>query len=154
MPCPLKKTQKTLKVPRYAFLNKKIHAMPAATTPHASMLMGSMRLLCGMKDDLNGIVYFCFEAGEEVGASSRQMIKALAKRSVDTVWAIHVYSPLASGKIGIRSGACMAGFGGIDITVHGKGGHGSRPDLSINPVFAAADIVFYPARSICKPAGC
>ena len=138
---PLKENPENLKGPKVCLSEQENTCHACGHDAHASMLMGSMRLLCGMKDDLNGIVYFCFEAGEEVGASSRQMIEALAKRSVDTVWAIHVYSPLASGKIGIRSGACMAGFGGIDITVHGKGGHGSRPDFSINPVFAAADIV-------------
>ena len=34
----------------------------------------------------------------------------------------------------------MAGFAPLQLTIKGKGGHGSRPDLSINPVFAAAAI--------------
>ena len=91
---PLKENPENLKGPKVCLSEQENTCHACGHDAHASMLMGSMRLLCGMKDDLNGIVYFCFEAGEEVGASSRQMIKALAKRSVDTVWAIHVYSPL------------------------------------------------------------
>ena len=35
----------------------------------------------------------------------------------------------------------MAGFGNVDFTVKGKGGHGSRPDLSISPIFAVTNII-------------
>lgn len=108
---------------------------------HSAMLLGSMEVLSKMKDVLCGVVYFCFEAGEENGASSRQILEFLTEKKVDCVWAIHVYSALESGKIGIYEGACMAGCAGIDITVHGKAGHGSRPDRAINPVFTAAAIV-------------
>lgn len=107
---------------------------------HCAMLLGSMEVLCSMKEELNGVIYFCFEAGEEVGTSHRQILEALSKKRVDTAWAIHVYSALESGKIGICEGPCMAGFAPLQLTIKGKGGHGSRPDLSINPVFAAAAI--------------
>ena len=108
---------------------------------HAAMLLGSMEVLHNMKEKLNGVIYFCFESGEENRASYKQMLAALDKRKVDFVWAIHVYAALKSGKIGLRAGACMAGSGRIDITVRGRSGHGSRPDLAINPVCAAAAIV-------------
>ncbi len=107
---------------------------------HCAMLLGSMEVLCSMKEELNGVIYFCFEAGEEVGTSHRQILEVLSKKRVDTAWAIHVYSALESGKIGICEGPCMAGFAPLQLTIKGKGGHGSRPDLSINPVFAAAAI--------------
>lgn len=107
---------------------------------HCAMLLGSMEVLCSMKEELNGVIYFCFEAGEEVGTSHRQILEVLSKKRVDTAWAIHVYSALESGKIGICEGPCMAGFAPLELTIKGKGGHGSRPDLSINPVFAAAAI--------------
>lgn len=106
----------------------------------AIAILGSMEVLCSIKEELCGVIYFCFEAGEEVGASYQQILEALRKRRVDTAWAIHVYSALESGKIGICEGPCMAGFAPLELTVKGKGGHGSRPDLSINPVFTAAAI--------------
>ena len=138
---PVKENPENLKGPRTCVSQQEGTCHACGHDAHTAMLLGSMEVLLEQKDTLNGTLYFCFEAGEEVGTSSRQIVEALGHRKVDTVWAIHVYSPLPSGQIGIRDGACMAGFGGMDITVQGKGGHGSRPDLSRNPVFAAADIV-------------
>lgn len=37
----------------------------------------------------------------------------------------------------------MAGAAGVDVTVKGRGGHGSRPDLSVSPIFAASCILNY-----------
>ena len=138
---PLKENPDNLCGPRTCISEQEGTCHACGHDAHAAMLMGCMEVLCNLKDSLSGVIYFCFEAGEENGASHLQMLDALGRRSVDTVWAIHVYAALESGKIGIRTGACMAGFGGIDITVHGKSGHGSRPDRAINPVYVAAEIV-------------
>lgn len=108
---------------------------------HAAMLLGTMKALVKNQKDITGTYYFCFEEGEENGGGIHQMISALEKRRVDAVWAIHVYAELQSGKICVSPGPRMAGAAGIDIKITGKGGHSSRPDLAINPVFCAADIV-------------
>lgn len=42
---------------------------------------------------------------------------------------------IESGKISIEKGARFAGVLPINISVKGVGGHGSRPDLCINPLF-------------------
>lgn len=138
---PLKEHPDNLKGPKVCVSQQENTCHACGHDAHTAMLLGSMEIFCQQKDSLCGVLYFCFEAGEENGFSALQMVEVLSKRPVDTVWAIHVYAAMDSGTIGIRSGACMAGFGGIDITVHGKGGHGSRPDLSINPVYTAAAIV-------------
>lgn len=108
---------------------------------HTAMLLGTMQVLCSLRDKLSGVVYFVFEEGEENGRSVNRIIKALEKHTIDTVWAIHVYAELPSGTISVDAGRRMAGLATLDILVQGKGGHGSRPDLSINPVFAAASIL-------------
>lgn len=108
---------------------------------HSAMLLGAMRALTACKDDVSGVIYFCFEEGEENGRGVPYMIEALSHRKVDTCWAIHVYAGLESGKICVDAGPRMAGAAGVDITVHGRGGHGSRPDMAINPVFCAASIL-------------
>lgn len=138
---PLKEDKKNLLGEKVCVSEQENTCHACGHDAHSAMLLGSMEVLCKMKESLSGVIYFCFEAGEENGASHNQILEALAKKKVDCVWAMHVYSALESGKIGIREGACMAGFAGIDITVHGKAGHGSRPDLAINPVVAAAAIV-------------
>lgn len=106
---------------------------------HSAMLLGSMRALVANKDTLCGIVYFCFEAGEENGTGIDDMLAALSKYKIDTIWGIHVYASLESGKICVDAGPRMAGAAGVEVRFIGKGGHGSRPDLSINPVFCAAN---------------
>lgn len=108
---------------------------------HCAMLLGSMRALIANRDKLNGIIYFCFEEGEENGKGIPFMLNQLKEHGVDVVWGIHVYAGLSSGKICVSSGPRMAGAAGVNITVIGKGGHGSRPDMAANPVFCAAAIL-------------
>ncbi len=138
---PLKENPENLKGPRCCMSEQENTCHACGHDAHSAMLLGSMEVLCALRESLCGIVYFCFESGEENGASSRQILEALSEKKIDTVWALHVYAALESGYIGIRPGPCMTGFGGVDIEVQGRGGHGSRPDLSINPVFTAASIV-------------
>ena len=40
--------------------------------------------------------------------------------------------------IGLRGGATFAASDGVRIVLHGKGGHGSRPDATVDPVVMAA----------------
>lgn len=108
---------------------------------HTAMVLGAMKALTAWQDQLCGAVYFCFEEGEEDGRGADGMLKALGRRRVDMVWAIHVYAGLPSGTICVDPGPRMAGAAGVDLTVIGKGGHGSRPDMAANPVFCAASIL-------------
>ena len=108
---------------------------------HTAMLLGAMKALKAKEDRLRGVFYFCFEEGEEDGRGVADMLKALGRRKVDTVWAIHVYAGLPSGTICVDPGPRMAGAAGVELTVVGKGGHGSRPDMAVNPVMCAAAIL-------------
>ena len=108
---------------------------------HSAMLLGSMRALVANRDKLTGVIYFCFEEGEENGAGYDAMLDVLSRKKIDTCWGIHVYAELESGKICVSAGPRMAGYIMVDFKVIGQGGHGSRPDLSINPVFCAAAIL-------------
>jgi amidohydrolase len=107
---------------------------------HTAMLLGAMKLLYSLKEDLEGIIYFVFEEGEENGGSVGDIMARLDKHHIDASWGIHLMPAIESGKINLEAGPRMAGFAMIDATVRGKGGHGSRPDLAANPVFAAASM--------------
>lgn len=107
---------------------------------HSAMLLGTARALLQLRGQLCGVLYLCFEEGEEVGAGLADMLRALSGRRPDACWALHVYAALDSGKLCVAPGPRMAGATRIDLTVQGRSGHGSRPDLAINPVFCAAAI--------------
>jgi amidohydrolase len=108
---------------------------------HMAMLLGAARALYDIRHLLRGTILFCFEEGEEGGTGIRGMMDALSTRQVDAVWGIHLASFMDSGTINVEPGPRMAGEALIDFEVVGRGGHGSRPDLSINPVFAAAHVL-------------
>ena len=62
-------------------------------------------------------------------------------RRPDPAYALHVLSSEAAGTWSTRPGPLMAGSMGLTITVRGRGGHGSMPHASIDPVPVAAEIV-------------
>ena len=92
------------------------------------------------------VIYFCFEEGEEDGRGILAMLNQLSAHGVDVCWGIHVYAGLESGKICVSAGPRMAGAAGVGIKVIGRGGHGSRPDMSVNPVFCAC--LLYTSRCV------
>ena len=108
---------------------------------HMAMLLNSAKILTKYKEALRGKIIFIFEEGEELGTGIRPMIEELKKLKIDGIYGNHLVSFMDVGSISFTPGPVMAGSAIIDFTVHGKGGHGSRPDLSINPIFAAANII-------------
>lgn len=108
---------------------------------HMAMLLGSMKVLLRLQDEIEGTVYCCFEEGEETNCGIETMLEALAEYPVDECFALHVYSGLTAGKVNVVPGPRMAGTVGIGFYVKGKSGHGSRPDQAANPIVPAAHIL-------------
>lgn len=108
---------------------------------HMAMLLGALRVLSAMREDVCGTVYACFEEGEETNCGLPAMMTALDELHIDECFALHVYSGLAAGKISLASGPRMAGAVRFDVTFRGRSGHGSRPDLAVNPIVPAAHMV-------------
>jgi amidohydrolase len=108
---------------------------------HMAILLGTMKILYELKDQLNGKIVFIFEEGEEMTSGIDAMVEALKPLHIDAIIGNHLKSNLNTGELFIQEGAMMAGSGTVSFDVIGRGGHASRPDLSINPVFAAANIL-------------
>ncbi|MDR1153506.1 MAG: amidohydrolase [Bacteroidales bacterium] len=108
---------------------------------HVAILLGAMKALYELQNRLTGKIIFIFEEGEETNSGIPAMIEALRPLKIDAVYGNHLKSSLNTGYIYIQEGAIMAGTGTIAFDVTGQGGHASRPDLSVNPVFAAANIL-------------
>lgn len=108
---------------------------------HMAMMLGAMRVLASIKDRLRGTILFAFEEGEEMGTGIGGMLAALAEKNVDVVYGAHTAAFMEAGTVGMDAGPVMAAACGVDFTVHGREGHGSRPDLAVNPIFATAQVL-------------
>jgi amidohydrolase len=113
---------------------------------HSAMLVGAARLLSARRAELPGSVVFMFQPGEEGHGGARYMIEegvldAAGKRAA-AAYALHVASAeLPFGVFSTREGPMMAAAEALDITVTGRGGHGSQPHHAADPIPAACEIV-------------
>ena len=108
---------------------------------HMAILLTSMELLVQYKNELKGKIIFIFEEGEETEGGIGAMVDALKKESVDAIYGNHVIADMDTGVISVDQGPILAGASEFEFKILGKGGHGSRPDLAINPIFAAANVL-------------
>ncbi|MCR2801980.1 MULTISPECIES: amidohydrolase [unclassified Microbacterium] len=110
---------------------------------HVTALLGALERLQATKDAWSGTVVAVFQPAEEYGAGSQAMIAdGVLDRfpRPDIVLGQHL-TPLPAGLIGVRSGTQMAASDGLTVTLLGRGGHGSRPHATIDPVVMAAATV-------------
>lgn len=110
---------------------------------HTAMLLGAARVLSEIRDEIPGTVRFLFQPAEESGLKSgaKAMVEEGALEGVDAVAGIHCWSSAPTGTVLYRSGPIMAAADGWYLTLKGKGGHGSTPELCIDPTITAANIV-------------
>lgn len=110
---------------------------------HVTCLLGAASLLAGARAHWHGTVIALFQAAEEVGDGARRMVDAgLATLvgHVDVALAQHVL-PFPAGRVATRPGPVLTTADSMRITVHGRGGHGSMPQATVDPVVLAAMIV-------------
>ena len=111
---------------------------------HMTCWLGTARVLAGMKDRWQGTLVFIGQPAEEVGGGARRMLEdGLFKRfpRPDYCLGLHCDGRKPHGHVSYAEGLMMANVDTIDITVLGKGGHGSAPHTTIDPIVLAARIV-------------
>lgn len=110
---------------------------------HVVWLMGATRILAENLGAWRGTVLAVFQPGEETGQGARAMIAdGMVKRfpKPDVTLAQHVM-PLRAGQIGWRVGTMLSAGDSWEVTLFGRGAHGSMPQKSIDPVVMAASAV-------------
>ena len=111
---------------------------------HSTCLLGALQILNENKHDWSGKVQFVFQPGEEKlpGGASLLIAAGIFKETKpEAIYGLHVFNPLPVGTAGFRPGMYMASSDELYITVKGHGGHGAVPELTIDPVPIAAQII-------------
>ena len=111
---------------------------------HMSSWMGTAKLMAANRDRWHGTLIFIGQPAEETGEGAPAMIKdGLFTRFTkpDFALAIHDSALLPVGQVGFTPGYALAAADSVDITIYGRGGHGGRPQSTIDPVVIAAKTV-------------
>lgn len=112
---------------------------------HVAGLVGAARILHELRHELSGDVVFMFQPGEEGPGGAGPMIAEgvldAAGRRADAAYALHVVA--SQHPLGVwagRPGVLMAAADQCQVTVRGRGGHGSQPQNAQDPVPVACEI--------------
>jgi hippurate hydrolase len=110
---------------------------------HVACLTGAARLLAQAPDQWHGTLVALFQPAEEVGDGARGMLDDGLARLIpkpDVALAQHVL-PAPAGHVGTRRGPVLSAADSMKVTIYGRGGHGSMPQATVDPVVLAAMIV-------------
>ncbi|MEZ6059646.1 MAG: amidohydrolase [Planctomycetaceae bacterium] len=111
---------------------------------HMTSLVGVAGYLAEHRDLWSGTLVLIGQPAEErVGGAKAMLDDGLFERfpKPDAAVALHVSSDLAAGRVACRAGYALANVDSVDITMKGRGGHGSAPHTTIDPVVQAAELV-------------
>lgn len=111
---------------------------------HMTSLTTAIQWLASHTEAWSGTLVAIGQPAEERGAGAKAMLQdGLFDRfpRPDFALAMHVSADSAVGEIGLRPGYSMANVDSVDITMKGRGGHGSAPHTTIDPITQAAELV-------------
>ena len=92
--------------------------------------------------DAGAAVRLLFQPAEEtVPGGALKVIDEDGLAGVDEIYGVHCEPTLDVGQVGLRVGPLTAATDGIEVNLHGTGGHTSRPHLTQDLTFALAKVV-------------
>lgn len=109
---------------------------------HTAILMVSAKILSEMKDQLAGTIKFVFQPNEEEDGASFVVDEGVLKDpDVDSSFALHLWTPIPSGKIGLQPGPVMGEMFIFKIRIKGSSGHSSAPEKCKDPILCACSVI-------------
>ena len=111
---------------------------------HMASLFGTAEIMARSRDTWHGTLMLIGQPAEETITGAKRMIEAgLMTRFAkpDVAVALHVGNSLPAGKVGVGPGYRFSNADSLRITIYGKGGHGSQPNSTIDPIVIAARTV-------------
>lgn len=110
---------------------------------HTAMLLGAARLLKQREDEIRGTIKLIFQPAEEGGGGGDRMCQegALDDPPVEQIYGLHVDTGLPTGRVAGNPGVLLAAMAAFEINLHGQGGHGAAPHVTVDPVVCAAKLI-------------
>ena len=108
---------------------------------HMAMLLGAAKILCEVKDELEGNVKLLFQAAEETCFGAEYYVQQGVLDGVDAIYGQHIWAGLEAPYLNVQPGVRMASCDNFTITVEGSSTHGSTPHLGTDAIVAAASII-------------
>jgi amidohydrolase len=110
---------------------------------HTTMLMGTARVLMGLRDRFAGTVKVLFQPAEEGPGGAEPMIAegVMSDPDVTAAFGIHVAADLPVGQVKVASGPRSAAADSLRLTIQGRGAHGAAPHLGVDPIVVGAEII-------------
>ncbi len=109
---------------------------------HTAILVGVAHVLSHKREELPGVVVLVFQPGEEGGFGGKILTDGgmIEEFGIQYIVGQHLFPSVEFGKIGYRVGLMTANSDSFEVVVEGKGGHGARPEESIDPISVASHI--------------
>jgi hippurate hydrolase len=110
---------------------------------HVACLIGAAEKLVAERAEWAGTVVALFQPAEELGSGANAMVDdGLYERfpKPDIVLGQHV-GPAPAGTLGAHPGPAFAATDDLTIRMIGQGGHGSRPETTVDPILMASATV-------------
>lgn len=109
---------------------------------HMAILLAVAEYLANNRTKIKPNVKFIFQTSEEfIPSGAEHLVKLGVLDDVDAVFGIHLWQGLAKGTIGLSHGPMMASADDFEITIEGKGGHGSSPQDAVDPIYIASFVI-------------
>ena len=109
---------------------------------HMSIIASLAIYFIEKKVDIKGTVRFLFQPAEEKApGGALSMIEGEAIKDVSHIFGSHVYPKMEAGQIALKYGPIAATVELIEITLNGMGGHTSRPNESVDLIWAQSQLV-------------
>jgi amidohydrolase len=109
---------------------------------HTAILLGIAKLFCRYREEMSGTLICIFQPGEEKSpGGALVMVRAGVMNGIEEIYGLHLTSVFPTGTFGVRAGALTSATDRFSLTVNGRGGHSSMPEICIDPVVAGAQII-------------
>lgn len=111
---------------------------------HMSSWWATAAIMARTKDTWHGTLMLIAQPAEETISGAKRMVEdglftRFPKPNIGV--ALHDTNEMPVGQVGITPEYTYANADSLRITVYGKGGHGARPDTTIDPIVIASSIV-------------